>query len=393
MTDSHLFYAPGDWTLLSRAGRSLLIEATPADSGVARLWSILDIASRPTEVLEQLIEVLPEAGYCLVDVRGEQLVLAQQRVRAELDGQPIDAGGAPVPVEVPDRGGVLIATVTRETPALRIPIEGGVVTAGALVVVRDARPIFTARPYPPAVRATELLADEVLTDEVLEEEAPSSTFRVPHLDSLLLATLTEAGLRPEPVVLDELGAQTPAPTPAQTPAQTPAPMPAQIPLQRQPTEDEVLVAGTVLAGQCPQGHLSGAYSATCRVCDAPMAAQEPRTVPRPPLGVLVLATGETIALDRPAVLGRAPRAPEDALEMPQLVNLAAFGRDISRQHAEVVLRGWNVAVRDLDSANGTRVRDPDGTTTTLEPGTLVPLRPGSMIDVAGVTTLRYEVPR
>ena len=38
---------------------------------------------------------------------------------------------------------------------------------------------------------------------------------------------------------------------------------------------------------------------------------------------------------------------------PHLVRLASAENDISRNHAEVILEGWHVLVRDLGSTNGT----------------------------------------
>jgi hypothetical protein len=106
--------------------------------------------------------------------------------------------------------------------------------------------------------------------------------------------------------------------------------------------------------------------------------------------VLVLESGEVVALDRGAVLGRAPHVPEGAVQEPVLVNLAAYGRDVSRQHAEVFLDGDDAYVRDLGSSNGTKLLDPSGRITELEQGVPYLLRPRSVIIVADVTPVTYR---
>lgn len=332
MTDTHVSYAPGTWTLLARGGRYLLVDATPADQPIGLLWSALESAGDLAGVLETVTRALPDAGYCLFQVVDGEVHLAQHSIAATLDGAPIDGGATPVIVRLPATGGTIVAAPTPAQAGPQIPIEGGVVGAGAVVLEWAV-----VRPNP--VTNTQIWAD------------------VPQLDQALAA---------------------------------PTPVAAALDLAVRPADRAPAPGTTVLAAICLNGHYSGAHAPTCRVCGSLMPAQTPRTVARPTLGALVLQDDTRIDLDRGAILGRAPQVPQEAEEPPHLVNLAAYGRDVSRQHAEVIVRGWSVFVRDLGSANGTRIHDPSGQITTLETGVAVPLLPDSLIEIAEVTTIRYR---
>jgi len=156
--------------------------------------------------------------------------------------------------------------------------------------------------------------------------------------------------------------------------------------------DAPIVAGpTVLAGRCPQGHLSPPHAATCRVCRAPMPPQEGFEMARPTLGTLRLSTGSVVTLDRGVVFGRAPDAPADAPERPHLVRLESPENDISRAHAEIVIDGWNVYVRDLGSTNGTAVTLPGQPPQRIRPHDLQLLEPGSTVTLADEVTFAFEV--
>lgn len=392
MTDTHVSYAPGSWTLLARAGRYLLVDATPADPPISLLWSALESATDLDGVLATLADELPDADFCLVET-GDELQLAQRGIAAALDGRTIEAGPTPGPLAVPDSGGVIIAAPSSGAGDLQIPIEGGVVGAGALIVVQvGAAPRPEPEPDGPSGEFASLLTgipDDTEPEPEADEVAPAPDKAantqiwadVPELDQAVAAA--------EPVEL--AGPVALADSPLSSVAasiQAPPPAPGTA-ASAMPTSG-ALTGETVLAGICLNGHLSGANAPTCRVCGSPMPAQTPRTVARPSLGFLVLQDGTTIDLDRGAILGRAPHVPDDATERPHLVNLAAYGRDVSRQHAEVIVRGWSVFVRDLGSANGTRVHDPIGRITALQPGVSIPLLPGSTIDIAEVTAIQYR---
>lgn len=152
-----------------------------------------------------------------------------------------------------------------------------------------------------------------------------------------------------------------------------------------------IVGPSVLAVDCPNGHQTSAHEPTCRLCKAPVGdSQEPRQIPRPPLGALVLASGDRLVLDKDAVLGRAPHEPEGSTERPHLVRVGDNG-DISRQHARIMLDGWHVIVRDLGTANGTTLTLPGGSPQQLRANEDYQLEDGAEIGIADVVTLRYEV--
>ena len=63
---------------------------------------------------------------------------------------------------------------------------------------------------------------------------------------------------------------------------------------------------TVLAVHCPRGHVTPAYTPTCRTCNAPVPPQEPQRLPRPRPGGLILPTPADAPLNRGVVFGRKP---------------------------------------------------------------------------------------
>lgn len=122
--------------------------------------------------------------------------------------------------------------------------------------------------------------------------------------------------------------------------------------------------------------------------DAPATSDEAQ--PRRSRGRLLFSTGESVELLRGVVIGRSPVVPDDASERPHLVDIARHGRHISRMHAEVVLSRDAVLVRDLGSANGTRLSLPGGQAVALVPHRLHQLEPGTIVDLAEVVTFTFE---
>lgn len=193
---------------------------------------------------------------------------------------------------------------------------------------------------------------------------------------------------PNPVAL-------PAPV-AYSPASSPDPAEAAAREERTINRSQLLAqnqsAQLVLAARCPQGHLTQAYGAVCRVCRQPVPPQEHLEVPRPTLGALRLSTGAVVALDRGAILGRNPRVPSDFHgEQPNLVRVVDPDKGVSSQHVEVSLDYWNVNVRDLGSTNGTEVVLPGAMPMMLAKGAMVILEPGSRVIMGGQVSFVFEV--
>jgi len=149
----------------------------------------------------------------------------------------------------------------------------------------------------------------------------------------------------------------------------------------------------VLAVLCSAGHPSPPHAGTCRTCAREIPAQQPFQTPRPPLGVLRLASGDVVSLDRGVLLGRSPKVNADlpAAERPHLVRVPSPENDISRNHVEVVLEGWHVLVRDLGSTNGTTVALPGQVPVRLRPGDQQLIEPGTTITLADEVSLTFEV--
>ena len=151
----------------------------------------------------------------------------------------------------------------------------------------------------------------------------------------------------------------------------------------------------MLAVLCLRGHPNPPTSALCRICGREVPEQQAYETPRPPLGVLRLSTGDVVSLDRGVIMGRAPQAPPGLPPelQPHVVRIASPQRDLSRNHVQVVVEGWQVILRDLDTTNGTTVTPRGGTTTRLRGGDPMVLDPGTVVSLAGEVSFTYEVPR
>lgn len=146
---------------------------------------------------------------------------------------------------------------------------------------------------------------------------------------------------------------------------------------------------TVLAVVCLNRHLSSPYAPACRICGAAIPEQQPRRIARPSLGRLVLSTGAAVNLDKGVVFGRSPQTTADGAARPNLIKLDAA--EISRQHAEVRLEDWQVLLRDLGSGNGTTITLPGRAAELIRPRVDYALEPGTVIGIADIVTVMYEV--
>ncbi|KRF28848.1 FHA domain-containing protein [Phycicoccus sp. Soil802] len=149
----------------------------------------------------------------------------------------------------------------------------------------------------------------------------------------------------------------------------------------------------VLAVLCPAGHTSPPHSGVCRWCGREIPPQQPFQTARPPLGLLRLASGDVVHLDRGVLLGRSPKVNAElaAADRPHLVRVTSAQNDISRNHVEIVLEGWHVLIRDLGSTNGTTVALPGQHPVRLRPSDQQVIEPGTVITLADEVSLTYEV--
>lgn len=154
-----------------------------------------------------------------------------------------------------------------------------------------------------------------------------------------------------------------------------------------PQDDEI---PQILAILCEDGHPNPTHVKQCRVCEKPMSRNLVR-VPRPPLGSLIFSTGEIVSLDRDVVVGRRPSATaqEGRLE-PRLVALPSPNREISRNHCEIRVDGWDIRIRDLGSNNGTFLTREGQEPLRVGEAFPVILRNGDTIDLGESITIRLE---
>jgi hypothetical protein len=108
------------------------------------------------------------------------------------------------------------------------------------------------------------------------------------------------------------------------------------------------------------------------------------TGPRPPLGVLVLDDGSTFAVDFDYVIGREPENSElvqKGQARPLLIEDPSLR--LSREHARILLDGWEVSVEDAHSANGTRIRVSHSSEwIMLKPGERRSITPGTWLGMS-----------
>lgn len=143
---------------------------------------------------------------------------------------------------------------------------------------------------------------------------------------------------------------------------------------------------------CFAGHFNDPEAAACRICTASIGEEIVRR-PRPPLGRLLTQDGREFIVDRPLVVGRSPsQSPDVVAGTAAAVEVPSTETGVSRAHAELLVDGWAVLIRDLGSANGTYVL-PAGISEwfRLEPDHAIQIEYGTVIAV-GEFELKYEKP-
>jgi hypothetical protein len=105
-----------------------------------------------------------------------------------------------------------------------------------------------------------------------------------------------------------------------------------------------------------------------------------------PRHFLELSTGGRAELDGPVVVGRMPSGSATAGVVPQLVTIAG-AKDISRSHVRFTIEGDSVVVTDLNSRNGTIVRQPGKNPQQLRASEPTVVLPDTVVDLGGGVTL------
>ncbi|MGH1489000.1 MAG: FHA domain-containing protein [Acidimicrobiales bacterium] len=99
---------------------------------------------------------------------------------------------------------------------------------------------------------------------------------------------------------------------------------------------------------CADSHANDPASVVCRICERAFdPASEIVTMTPSVVARLLLEDGSAIDVDNRLLIGRSPITDEP------LDTLTVAGRQVSRHHALLETRGWELYIRDYDSTNGT----------------------------------------
>lgn len=150
--------------------------------------------------------------------------------------------------------------------------------------------------------------------------------------------------------------------------------------------EPVVVDGTM----CQQMHFNAPDALSCRECGISMheVSRNVLRQPRPPLGVLLVDNGRRYPLDRDYVIGREPALDADvAAGRATALRISDSEGSVSRLHLRVSLVGWQVEIRDLESANGSVLYCADGPRA-LAPAEIAVLDPGARVAV-GRRTVQF----
>ncbi|MEL6985523.1 MAG: FHA domain-containing protein, partial [Actinomycetota bacterium] len=103
------------------------------------------------------------------------------------------------------------------------------------------------------------------------------------------------------------------------------------------------------AKRCPDGHPNDPEATTCRLCSHPLdVASSVVEVAPEPLARLLLEDGTAVDLVEDLVIGRCPPSDGHQAEV-----LTVAGRQVSRLHLLIEVRGWRLLIQDRGSTNGT----------------------------------------
>ncbi len=285
----------------------------------------------------------------------------------------------------------------REGPTPGIPAgphDPGGQTSGD----REPTPGELGRPAPPAAAGPVPLISSAPAPEPDREAAARPSAVAP--PSGLIAAVPTWGASPPPPVSGASPAPAPAPPGHQAALSTsPSSLPDDVEgltISRSDLRARRDSGPTVHGVRCPQGHANPPEVVVCRLCAMEIPAQAATTMPRPPLGALLLE-GETagapdrILLDGTLIIGRRPSVDRVGDTVPRLVAIPSPDQDLSRNHARIAVEGWHVMVTDLGSTNGTVVTLPGEQPQRLHPDRPAMIIPGTRVTLAEVVTYRFEV--
>ena len=431
-------YVPGSWPVLVGPDLTLFTDAAPDTTWVTGCWRLVEAGASLDDLLGAIVhEGLRGVG--AFALWSSDRLLVRGSVTVEL----VDMAGVRSPVAsvatptwhertiTVDTASLALLTTGRAADGPVLPLRCGMALASAVYITRKAEP--TAAPAAPPKSARAARSTDVPTasvPHVLEPRAPQPSHTAEpgevsrHYDELFAMSRTPGTPQASPVQgppsvaaattrfeniapSSHLSAAPPTAAPSHTPSPstgviehlpwapagrgTPwiaAPEPEKQPdLSATIQRPRRAASGgtTVSAVRCPAGHLNPVGADSCRVCGGAVVGQEPFETTRPRLGMLVLSTDpEPIPLDRGVVFGRAPTGQGD------VDRIALHQPDISANHVEVRLSGWQVLVVDLGSTNGTLMTTPDGHSSALTPRVPVELHHGTEVVLSEEIRFRFE---
>lgn len=186
-----------------------------------------------------------------------------------------------------------------------------------------------------------------------------------------------------------IGAPIPTPTPVQemqapkAPVAPPAPTARfSAPMPQPPAQEASAEAPSaeVEAPRPPEPAVPTTAPAVPTTAPKPAATATNSTTASAPASAsyaaLLLDTGQSIPVNRTIVLGRAP-SPQRATDSP--IPVEDQTRSLSRTHVRIAPSEGGITIEDLNSANGTRARSPNGQTHTLVPGQPIELPMNSQL--------------
>ena len=295
-----------------------------------------------------------------------------------------------------------VTTLTMTTGASSEPVDGpynlwhGVIPGSGLTLhAVSAAPKPTAPPRmpdveePPAVAAGAMPTSATSDDSSAQVAMPTAATSDDSSAQVAMPSSDRwpgQGAEPptfESVVMD-----------ADTAAADEEPPREALPLATQVSHERRESTGPSVRGvYCKNGHFNDPRGLFCAVCGINMVQQTPVLTEgsRPPLGVLLLDDGLAFQLDDDYVLGREPTHDADVSSgRLRGIVLSDEAKSVSRAHARIELRQWDVVLIDNSSANGTYVAaEGESSWTPLPPGTPHVLTSGSRIRL-GSRTLAFN---
>ena len=186
-----------------------------------------------------------------------------------------------------------------------------------------------------------------------------------------------------PPLADPGSAARDAPTPDTSKPDTP-PSDARTP---DGTDDDA--APFVLAVRCGRGHVNPIHVTVCQTCgDLLEIGAQTETIRQPPLAMLELPSGESIAIDRSLVLGRRPDSDAAQAQDRAITVIAGDEPSISRTHLRIDVEDWSLTVTDCGSRSGTAiVIRPGEQPRILEPWMTHELPVGARLFLGGPTSV------